>query len=133
MNRTFMALAVGAIAFVGFVVVSNTSTWNNFSNPAEDTIVGTPPALELVTRTVSLEDGSEITFRLPVPFEIAEAAEGLGKARFMAMSPDGRLFVPDIVDYNLSHQGKVYVLEDFNEETKSFETKHAYLSGLRGP
>lgn len=93
----------------------------------------TPPALTLATTTVSLPDGTTAEFRLAEPFALSVAAEGLGKARFMAMSPDGRMFVPDLVDYNLSHEGKIFILDDFNEETGEFETTHTYLSGLRGP
>jgi len=97
-----------------------------------ETPVDLPP-ITLASHTVVLPDGSDTEFLLAKPFSIAVAAEELGKARFMAMSPDGRMFVPDLVDYQLSHAGKLYILEDFNEETKKFETKHTYLSGLRGP
>jgi len=92
---------------------------------------GLPP-IELVSKTVTFEDKSEATFRIAEGFEIAIAAEKLGKARFMAMSPDGRLFVADLVNQNLSHDGRVIILDDFNPETKKFETKTTYLSGLRG-
>lgn len=95
-------------------------------------VEGPPPAIVLATTTVSFADGGEATFRLSEPYSLAVAAEGLGKVRFMVMSPDGRLFVPDIVDYKLSHEGKLYVLEDFDEETRRFKTVHTYLSGLRG-
>lgn len=117
--------------------------------PQADTIVELPLAVQssspqiekepelqpikLATRTVAFANGAEASFRLAEPFNIAVAAEGLGKVRFMAVSPDGRIFVPDIVNYNLSHQGKVYILGDFNDITRRFETKHTYLSGLRGP
>lgn len=89
--------------------------------------------IELAPHTVTLQDGSEVTYNIAAPFEITVAAEDLGKARFMAMSPDGRLFVPDLVDYNLSHEGRLFVLEDFDSQTHEFKTKHTYLSGLRGP
>lgn len=91
-----------------------------------------PDPVQLGSTSVTVGDGTVQEFMLAEPFELAVAAEGVGKARFMAESPDGRLFVPDLVDYQLSHEGKVYILEDFNEETREFETKHEYLSGLRG-
>lgn len=91
-----------------------------------------PAPITLAPQTVAFADGTEETFQLAEPFSLAVAAEGLGKARFMAMSPDDRLFVPDLVDYQLSHEGAVYILEDFNTETKRFETQHTYLSNLRG-
>ena len=92
-----------------------------------------PQELILKETTITLNDGSDVTFELAEPFDIAVAAEGLGKVRFMAMSSDKRLFVPDMVNYNLAHTGKLHVLEDFNEETLEFETINTYLSGLRGP
>lgn len=91
------------------------------------------PELTLSPHTLTFSDGTSATFRLPEGFSISTAAEDLGKARFMAWSPDGRLFVPDLVDYNLSHEGRLFILEDFDEETGQFNTKHTYLTGLRGP
>ncbi|PIR82378.1 glucose/sorbosone dehydrogenase [Candidatus Kaiserbacteria bacterium CG10_big_fil_rev_8_21_14_0_10_59_10] len=91
------------------------------------------PRIELLERTVRFADGSEATLRLAEGFDIAVAAEELGKARFMTMSPDGRLFVADMVDYNLSNEGRLLILDDFNEETRQFESEISYLTGLRGP
>jgi glucose/arabinose dehydrogenase len=82
---------------------------------------------------VEFSDGTGANFRLAKGFGVKVSAEGLGKARFIALSPDGRLFVPDLVNYNLSHEGKISILEDFDEETGKFNTKRTYLSGLRGP
>src|SRR3989344_6014658 len=93
----------------------------------------TLPSITLAEKVVRLADGSEATIRLPREFDITVAAEDLGKARFMAMSSDGRLFLPDMVNYNLSHEGKLFVLGDFDETTHTFKTKHTYLSGLRTP
>ncbi|MCH7882905.1 PQQ-dependent sugar dehydrogenase [Patescibacteria group bacterium] len=91
------------------------------------------PTINLVPRIIIFEDGTEVMFEVAEDFNISVAAEGLGKARFMAMSPDGRMFVPDLVSMNLSHEGKIYVLENFDEINKRFQTKSTYLSGLRGP
>lgn len=132
---------VGAalIAWFGFGLAvdeyTTTLTQNVTTQITEEDVtpVTDAPAITRIDREIVMPDGTMHTFRLADPFNISVAAEGLGKARFMAMSPDRHLFVPDIVDYNLSHQGKLFVLEDFNEETKQFETKHTYLSGLRGP
>lgn len=91
------------------------------------------PSITLAAQRVAFADGTSATLRVAEPFEITVAAEGLGKARFMTRSPDGRLFVPDMVDYELSHEGSVYILDDFNEETGRFESRTTYLSNLRGP
>lgn len=91
------------------------------------------PDITLKEEVVAFEDGTEATIRVASDFTVNVAAEGLGKARFMAWSPDGRLFVPDIVNYNLSREGRLLILDDWNEEAGRFETTHTYLSGLRGP
>jgi glucose/arabinose dehydrogenase len=70
---------------------------------------------------------------LPTSFSIARAADGLGRARFMAQSPDGRLFVPDMKNLSDNHDGKIFILDNFNEATKKFESQKVYLSGLRNP
>lgn len=92
----------------------------------------TPPIVR-TPRTVTFSDGTEATFQLAEDFDIAVVAENLGKARFIAQSPDGRLFIPDMVNMNLSGEGSIYILDDFNEETHTFETITQYLTGLRGP
>lgn len=88
--------------------------------------------ISLATTTIELM-GREETLRMPEGVSMTLAMDGIGKARFMAMSPDGRLFVPDMVDYKLSHQGKLYVLDGFDPATGTFAKKSVYLSGLRGP
>lgn len=132
----FGAAAVIVIAITAFQYFTHNSIEsiqnNNFLNTFTKEVIKHQP-LELQSKTVSLDDGTELSFRIPTEYSLQVAAEDLGKARFMTWSPDGRLFVPDIVDYQLSREGKLFVLEDFSEETGRFETKHTYLSGLRGP
>lgn len=95
--------------------------------------VATASAIELVPRTVTFRDGSTATFRLPKGFDITVAAEDLGKARFMAKSPDGRIFIPDMINWNLSHEGKMHILDGWNPETRTFAKVSTYLTKLRGP
>lgn len=92
-----------------------------------------PIDIGLSPQNLTFSDGSQATLRLPEGFNVSVAAEDLGKARFMTMSPDERVFIPDMVDYNLSHEGSILILEDFNEETGEFGYVTTYLSNLRGP
>lgn len=138
MNTKTTLISVAAVIVTGtlalFVlpgVFETTETAEELRNNKKEEF-SVPPPIELALQTVTFDDGTEATFQIAKGFNIAVAAENLGKARFMAMSPDGRLFVPDIVDYNLSHQGKLYILDDYNEKTRRFDTTHIYLSGLRG-
>ena len=121
-------LALIAIIWWGFSLGKPERTIEGLSQVEE-----APATITLVERTITLSDGTEATFRIAEPFEAAIAAEGLGKARFMTLSPDGRVFVPDLVNMNLSREGKIYVLSEFNEEMMRFEKKEVFLSGLRGP
>ena len=89
--------------------------------------------IELQTKTVKFEDGTEWNLDIAKGFDINVAAENMGKARFMTMSPDMRLFVPDMVDYSLSQEGKIFILDDCDEKSGVFKSKSTYLSGLRGP
>jgi glucose/arabinose dehydrogenase len=121
-------LAIGV--FVWFVPFK-TTTITEMPLTKEESTELTP--ITLVSKTITLADGEEATFEIADGFSIAVAAEDLGKARFMAMSPDNRMFLVDMVDLNLSREGRILILEDFNEETKQFENTSTYLSGLRGP
>ena len=116
---------------VSLKVEERVFTLEDGENFVEDTPVGLLD-VKLTPHTILKENADEFVFNIAEPFNIAVAAEGLGKVRFMSVSPDGRIFVPDLVDYNLSHEGKVYILEDFDNETKRFKTVSTYLSGLRG-
>lgn len=87
----------------------------------------------LQPRSVGLHSGSSLTFQIPEEFRIAVVAEGLGRARFMAMSPDNRLFVTDMKDLSDNAEGKIYIGENFNQQTHRFETVHTYLQNLRNP
>lgn len=92
-----------------------------------------PASIKLVPRTVFFSDDTEATFTLASAFDLTIAAENLGKARFIAMSPDDRIFVPDMINLNLSREGRIIILDDFDNETRRFKSQSIYLSGLRGP
>jgi len=100
--------------------------------PLENLSEASSTPITLVSKTVVFEDGTEATFSLASEFNLVIAAEGLGKARFIAKSPDRRIFVPDMINWNLSHEGKIYILEDFDKETFTFKTRNTYLSNLTG-
>lgn len=140
MGKYALILAALLIAILGVLILDRKQLPENIFSEQESSPApieeSSPPLVEPITlsmQTISFADGREVTYRIAEPFEITVAAEGLGKARFMARSPDGRIFVPDIVNYNLSHDGALYVLGGFDEATGRFTEKHTYLKGLRGP
>ncbi|NJK43932.1 MAG: glucose/sorbosone dehydrogenase [Pleurocapsa sp. SU_196_0] len=84
-------------------------------------------------RAVRLEDGRAFTLSVAANWELRVAAQGLKRVRFMARSPDGRVFVTDMFDRTDNTKGAVYILSDFNAKTGRFASRVTYLSGLRNP
>lgn len=89
--------------------------------------------LKLVPRRVALEGGKSFELRLPEGFGLSVAAQGLRRVRFMAESPDGRVFVTDMHSLADNSRGVVYALEGFDPSARRFAKVTPYLSGLRNP
>lgn len=90
-------------------------------------------SMAMRTATVTLAHGASFHLRLPVDWAITPAFEGFKRARFMAKSPDDRLFVTDLIDMSDNKRGVVYVLSGFDEGSRTFTKRAAYLTGLRNP
>ena len=87
----------------------------------------------LTPRRVTLSGGGTFELSLPEGFRISVAAQGLKRVRFMAMSPDGRVFVTDMYNLADNTKGAVYVLDEFDPVGKSFRRVTPYLTRLRNP
>jgi glucose/arabinose dehydrogenase len=85
------------------------------------------------SETISAPGIPDYNLRIPDGYHITVAASGMQKPRFMAMSPDDRVFVPDMVNASDTNNGKIYILDDFNSVTHEFGSKTVYLSDLRNP
>ena len=92
-----------------------------------------PQTHKLVAHRISLENGKSFDLNLPAGFAISVAAQGLKRVRFMAQSPDNRIFVTDMYNLADNTRGTVYILEDFDQATKTFAKVTTYLKGLRNP
>ncbi|MES2471098.1 MAG: PQQ-dependent sugar dehydrogenase [Patescibacteria group bacterium] len=105
------------------------------STPTSTSTVPTDPDPNLTyeEHTFTTNSGEAFSLSLPAGYTISLAASGLGRVRFMDMSPDGRLFVTDMKNLSDSPDGEIYILDAFNEQTKRFESKKTYLSRLRNP
>lgn len=136
MKHTKMKLVLTILlAITGFALYP---TQNPEQTLPEKPATETTPEPETISKTlvpkqITLQNGEQFSLSIPEGFEIAPSAEGLGRARFMAKSPDGRLFVPDMKNLSDNSDGKIYILSNFNPQTKKFESKSIYLSGLRNP
>lgn len=87
----------------------------------------------LKAQRVSLANGRTYNLNLPEGFNLAVAAEGLKRVRFMSLSPDGRVFVTDMHDLTDNRKGAVYILEQFDRAQKRFLKVTPYLTKLRNP
>lgn len=90
-------------------------------------------ALRLVPNRVALSGGKSFVLNLPEGFALSVAAQGLRRVRFMAESPDGRVFATDMHDLTDNSKGSVYILDRFDPATKSFKRVIPYLTRLRNP
>lgn len=84
------------------------------------------------SRAVSL-NGRTITLSLPKEFTIVPAYQGLKRIRFMATSPDRRLFLTDMYDKTDNTKGTIYILEGWDRKTKRFSSARPWLTDLRNP
>ena len=87
----------------------------------------------LTPHHITLANGKSFDLNLPDGFEIAVAAQGLKRVRFMARSPDNRIFVTDMYNLTDNTRGVVYILDEFDPATRQFKKITKYLSDLRNP
>ncbi|WP_425216071.1 PQQ-dependent sugar dehydrogenase [Tumidithrix helvetica] len=97
----------------------------------EDLPDSTP--INLTPHAIALNDGKSFDLYLPQEFQITPAAQGLKRIRAMAKSPDGRLFVPDMIDLSDNNDGAIYILDDFDATRGTFGKAATYLTELRNP
>jgi glucose/arabinose dehydrogenase len=122
-----MALAKFGMACLLALALSRSE---NPALPSSD-LQGT--AAPLKPHRINLANGKTFNLNLPESYQIRVAAQGLKRIRFMAKSPDDRLFVTDMYDLTDNRKGTVYVLDRFNSKTGKFGKITPYLTNLRNP
>lgn len=91
------------------------------------------PALKLTPRRIALANGKQFSLNLPEGFDIKVAQQGLRRVRFMALSPDNRIFVTDMYNRADNKRGAVYILSEFDKGSGRFAKRVTYMTGLRNP
>jgi glucose/arabinose dehydrogenase len=94
---------------------------------------GIVAAQRLTPHHITLANGKSFDLNLPDGYEISVAAEGLKRVRFMALSPDNRIFVTDMFNKTDNRRGVVYILDQFDQKTRKFKKVTKYLGNLRNP
>jgi glucose/arabinose dehydrogenase len=115
-----------SLAFAALLIFTANVAAQRLDNRAER-------STRLKPQHVALPGGKSFTLNLPEGFDISVAAQGLKRVRFMAQSPDGRIFVTDMHDLTDNRKGVVYILDQFDPASKSFKKVVPYLTRLRNP
>ncbi|MGH9758579.1 MAG: PQQ-dependent sugar dehydrogenase, partial [Candidatus Acidiferrales bacterium] len=89
--------------------------------------------LKLTPHAITLQNGKKFSLNLPQGFEISVAAQGLKRVRFMALSPDGRIFATDMYDLSDNSRGMIYIFDGFDGQTGKIARVIPYLRNLRNP
>lgn len=89
--------------------------------------------VRLKQEAIRLANRDSFTLQIPEGYHISLAAEGLKRLRFLAMSPDDRLFATDMHDRSDNHKGRVLVFENWNDSAKKFDKQSTFLDGLHNP
>ena len=87
----------------------------------------------LVAHTLRYAPGGSITLSLPPRLDIAVAASGLHRVRFLAQAPDGRVFATGMWNLADNTRGAIFILDGWNARTQQFERVTTYLDHLRNP
>ncbi len=93
----------------------------------------TPFSIKKDSILIQLAKGINFKLTVPTGYKISIAAEGLKRLRFMAISPDGKLFCTDMYDKSDNKKGRVYIFDKWNDSTKKFELVSTYLDSLHNP
>jgi glucose/arabinose dehydrogenase len=88
--------------------------------------------IKLEQQHLVLKKGVMFDLKLPKGYKIAVAAQGMRRLRFLAKSPDGRLFGTDMYNLADNKRGKIYLFEDWDKE-KEFKKTTVFAEGLRNP
>lgn len=89
--------------------------------------------IELIKQPVSLIEGDTFSLQVAKGFQLSVAAKGMRRVRFLTASPDGRIFATGMHTQADNNRGKVYILSDFDRETKVFRSTNVWLDRLRNP
>jgi glucose/arabinose dehydrogenase len=141
-RKVFVFIVLLVLAVIFAVVFSHSDSKNQetttnlntgSSNPTSTSAQSQQSEITLHAVLVSLSSGKKFSLNIPEKYSLSVAAQSFRHARFMALSPDGRLFLGDMTSASDTNTGKVYVLSDFDERSGTFKTQKVYLNNLRNP
>ncbi len=98
-----------------------------------DSINSDHVTINLQPQLVRLQNGDSFQLSIPGGYKLSVAAETRQRLRFLAKSPDGRLFATDMYDRSDNKKGRVLIFENWNDTAKKFEKISTYLGQLHNP
>lgn len=113
--------------------IKSDSITTEFTNVDREIFNITPSIFKKDSIAITLSKGVNFKLAVPTGYKISIAAEGFKRLRFMAVSPDGKLFCTDMYDKSDNKKGRVYIFDKWNDSTKSFELASTYLDSLHNP
>ncbi len=93
----------------------------------------TEGAVKLVQHKIHLQKGMDFSLNVLQGYNITVAAENLNRLRFLAKSPDGKLFATDMYNRDDNKKGKVYFFDNWDSVLHQFKTVRTYLNNLHNP
>jgi glucose/arabinose dehydrogenase len=94
---------------------------------------GVNAQVTLGQQAVLLKKGIVLNLKIPKGYHISVAADGMRRLRFLAKSPDGRLFGTDMHSLADNKRGKIYVFEEWDDTAKQFKKITAFAEKLHNP
>lgn len=110
-----------------------TAATSTAATSTSDIATSSAPAFSLQPTTLTFKDGKSITLDVPAGYAMDIAAQGFKSARFMAWSPDHRLFLGEMDGAGDTQTGRVLILDQFDPLSGSFKKVTTYMSDLRNP
>lgn len=90
-------------------------------------------SLKLIDHPVHLNNKLSFHLKIPASYKLSVAVEGLNRPRFFAKSPDGRLFITDMYSRGDNKNGRILILDEWNDKAKKFQKTTTFLEGLHNP
>src|SRR5947207_15399302 len=74
-------------------------------------IISGDTGIKLIPHHIRLQKGVDFDLNIPEGYNISIAGENLHRLRFLAKSPDGKLFGTDMYNMDDNRKGKIYILD----------------------
>jgi glucose/arabinose dehydrogenase len=103
------------------------------SSSSQNQVNTTPTSFKLVPHHIHLNKNIDFNLNIPEGYDVSIAAENLHRLRFLAKSPDGKLFATDMYNLEDNFKGAIYIFEEWDPSNHRFKKIVTYLNHLHNP